>query len=245
MFLPTDKDNKEDRNYNEDSNNASRLSIVNKKCIHYNDEVLLPLCIGKVHKELGLKVGWPVAESTKAISWFDGDIEQLRTMMFEAREALDEARRMCRNTHSAAATGTRQPCDVSPVFRVSRKPQSSRTARGDTVVGRADKIRDLLAGELWAKGRTLDGNYRKKRARFDFLASVPELLEVCWKRHSIRWSFVEASNDRRRCRDGAGVRGRSRTPVLVLSHVRCGRHGICGRRSSYCNGRRCQCLARR
>ena len=89
-----------------------------------------------------------MAESMKAISWFDGDIGQLQTMMFEAREALDEAKQICRNKHSAAATGTQQPCDLSPVFRILRQKQNSMTARGDNTVGLADKIRDLFAGDL-------------------------------------------------------------------------------------------------
>ena len=68
---------------------------------------ILPF-IDSFRKELGWKEGQPAAESVKAISWFDGDIGQLQTIMFEAREVLDEAKRICRNKHSAAATGTRQ-----------------------------------------------------------------------------------------------------------------------------------------
>ena len=93
VFLRADKDKKEDRDNNEDSDNATRLSIANKKFIHYNDEVLLPF-IDAVRKDLGWKEGQPVAESMKAISWFDGDIGQLQTMVFEAREALDEAKQV-------------------------------------------------------------------------------------------------------------------------------------------------------
>ena len=40
VFLRADKDNKEDRNTNKDSDNAPRLSVANKKCIYYNDQGL-------------------------------------------------------------------------------------------------------------------------------------------------------------------------------------------------------------
>ena len=70
------------------------------------------------------------------------------------------------------------------------------TARGDNAVGLSDKIFHLFifAGELRTKGLSLslDGNYRKKRAPFDFLARVPELLEACLKKYYSRQLFVEA-----------------------------------------------------
>lgn len=68
------------------------LSIANKKFMHYNDKVLLPF-IQAIRERLGLKEGQSVPEWMKAVSWFDGDIGQLQTMLFEAREALDEAER--------------------------------------------------------------------------------------------------------------------------------------------------------
>jgi len=52
----------------------------------------------------------------KACSWFDRDIGQLQTMIDEAREAMDDAEKTVRNKHSAASTGTQQPCDLVPLF---------------------------------------------------------------------------------------------------------------------------------
>ena len=113
-------------------------------------------------------------------------------MVFEAREAVNEAKQICRNKHSAAATGTQQPCDLSPEFRLLRQKQNSMTARGDNSCGLVDDVRELFAGDLRKKGLNLDGNYRKKRALLDFLACIPELLEACLKKSHIRQSFVEA-----------------------------------------------------
>lgn len=69
------------------------LSITNRKFIHYNDDVLLPF-IRKFCEKLGWKKHQPVPECLKSVSWFDGDIGQLQTMLYKAREALDEAERI-------------------------------------------------------------------------------------------------------------------------------------------------------
>ena len=92
--------------------------------------MLLPF-IRSIREKLGWKNGQPVPESLKACSWFDGDIGQLQTMLFESREALDDVEKICRNKHSAAATGTQQPCDLSPIFRLLKEMQKRVTAKDD------------------------------------------------------------------------------------------------------------------
>ena len=103
-------------------------------------------------------------------------------MCFEARQAMDETERICRNKHSAAATGTQQPCDLSPVFRLLRHLQNNSTAVDDNTRGLAQTIDNLFAVLLRRKGLNLDGNRRKKRALIDFLLCLPELLEAVLKK---------------------------------------------------------------
>ena len=103
-----------DRKDRPDDGDEKALSIANKKFIHYNDDVLLPF-ICAIRQKLGWKRHQPVPPSLKAVSWFDGNIGQLQTMLYKAREALDTSERLCRNKHSVAATGTQQPCDLSAV----------------------------------------------------------------------------------------------------------------------------------
>mmetsp|Transcript_11132 Transcript_11132/g.23782 ORF Transcript_11132/g.23782 Transcript_11132/m.23782 type:complete len:92 (+) Transcript_11132:1069-1344(+) len=90
--------------------------------MHYNDMVLLPF-IRAIREALGLKKGQPIPDCLKCVSWSDGDIGQLQTLLFEAREALDDAEKIYRNKHSAVATGTQQPCDLSPVVRLLKHLQ--------------------------------------------------------------------------------------------------------------------------
>ena len=60
---------------------------------------------------------------------------QLQTMLYEFRESIDLADRIVCNKHAASATGTQQPCDLSPVFRLFEKHQKRNTAKNDRVSG--------------------------------------------------------------------------------------------------------------
>ena len=113
-------------------------------------------------------------------------------MIYEAREALEEAKLICRNKHATAATGSQQPCDLSPVFCLLRQLQKMTTTKYDVACGLSEDIHELFAVHLRAKGLNLDENCRKKRALIDFLLSVPELLEAVLKKKHIVNSFVEA-----------------------------------------------------
>eukprot|EP00581_Thalassiosira_minuscula_P029319 CAMPEP_0183773492 /NCGR_PEP_ID=MMETSP0739-20130205/39167_1 /TAXON_ID=385413 /ORGANISM="Thalassiosira miniscula, Strain CCMP1093" /LENGTH=201 /DNA_ID=CAMNT_0026014477 /DNA_START=100 /DNA_END=702 /DNA_ORIENTATION=+ len=165
VFMRADQKDRKDSNY---------LSIANKKFMHYNDEVLVPF-IRAIREALGWKKGQPVPECLKAVSWSDGDIGQLQTLIFEAREALDEAEMICRNKHSAAATGTQQPCDLSPVFRLLKQLQLRSTAKDDVACGLAERIDKIFSTYLREKGLNLDGNPRKKR---DLLLAKRENVSV-------------------------------------------------------------------
>ena len=84
-------------------------------------------------------VGWTpgteVDDWLKCCSWFDGDIGQLKTMLYEACEELDKLDKIVRNKHSTAATGTQQPCNLSPIFKLIKLLQSKTTATDDKTVG--------------------------------------------------------------------------------------------------------------
>ena len=112
-------------------------------------------------------------------------------MLYEERAATDDAERIVRNKHSAAATGTQQPCDLAPIFRILRQLQSMTTAVDDTACGLAEYIKQLFV-DLRGKGLNLDGKRRKKLGLIDFILCIPEMLEAVLKKKLIRKSFVEA-----------------------------------------------------
>ena len=114
---------------------APRLSIANKKFMHYNDDILLPF-IESTRETLGWKEGQEIPEWTTTVSWFDRDIPQLQRMLFEAREAVDLALRIIHCKHAAAATGIHEvgcgcnrcvkPASSTPTSVAARPPSRAR-----------------------------------------------------------------------------------------------------------------------
>ena len=134
--------------------------------------------------------GQPVPEWLEAILWSDGDIAQLQTFLFEAREALDEAERIVRNKHTASSTGTQQPCDLSPVFRLIKAVQARLSGKDTMKKQFIDMIDELFDKQLKEKGLNLDGNPRKKRALIDFLLTVNEMMDKCMTEKNVRKGFI-------------------------------------------------------
>ena len=128
-----------------------------------------------------------------AISWFDGNIPQLQTMLYESREAANLANRIIRNKHAASSTGTQQPCDLSPVFCLRKKYQQRSTAKNDRVSDLRTIVLELFSGkELLDKGLNLNTNRGKKKGLIDFLCCLPEILEQTMTMNNLSTPFVEA-----------------------------------------------------
>jgi len=124
---------------------------------------------------------------------FDGDIPQLQTMICEAREATDIALNIIRNKHPAAATGSYQPCDLSPVFRLLKFVASRSTAKNSHAVSHLRKnLEEIFSVSLRLKGLNLDHNPRKKKALMDLLLCMPENYEAVLKEKHGQKSFLDA-----------------------------------------------------
>ena len=93
------------------------LSIPIKQIIHYNEDILLHF-IKSVREAVAWEPGQQVPEWMTALSLSDGDIPQLQTMLYEACKTVDVTNHVIRNKHAATATGTNQPCDLLPIFRL-------------------------------------------------------------------------------------------------------------------------------
>ena len=162
---------------------------LSKKSFTIND-VYLPW-IRELRKQLGWVEDQPVPENLKVVSWCDGDIGQLQTMLFESLEAKDETKRNCQNKHSAAATGTQQPADLALIFQVVRQMASSVMAKGDSAVAWSITILTLCSTTLRKQGLNLDGNGQKKKGLIDLLVCNPETHETGLKKKNIKKAFVE------------------------------------------------------
>ena len=146
--------------------------------------------IRELRKKLGWVEGQPVPKSLKAVSWCDGDIPQLQTILFESREAEDEKKRICRNKHSAAATDTQQPADLSPIFWILTKVASTVTAKGDSAVGLATPHPTLIH-RLKKIGSQFGWRLPGKGVLIDYLVCSPEMPEAALKKKNTKKGFVE------------------------------------------------------
>ena len=113
-------------------------------------------------------------------------------MLFEAREAIDIAKRILWNKHSAAATVTQQPCDLSPVFRLLKFMQARATAKDVVATGLGNTIDELFAHDLRRSGLNLDRNPRRKKALIDYLRCLSEMLEKTMTKENLQMPFVKA-----------------------------------------------------
>ena len=164
------------------------LSIMNKKCMEYNDYVLLPF-IREICQLFGWVPGQPVPEWLEAILWSDGEIAQIQTLVFEAREAIDEAERIIRNKHPASGTGTTQPADLTPVFKLLKAIQRKLDGKESLNKKLIEMLHNLFNVELKKDGLNLDGNPRKKSALISFLLVVNEMIDKSCTESNIQKGF--------------------------------------------------------
>ena len=136
--------------------------------MHCKYDALLPF-IRQICEKLEWKPCKSIPDWMTAISWFDGNIPHLQTMMFEAREALDNSECIIRNKHTVSSAGTQQPYNMSPVFYLLKDLQERTTAWNDISVGLADTIHNIFAFQLRTGGLNLGSSPQKKKIFIDFL----------------------------------------------------------------------------
>ena len=105
--------------------------------------MLLPF-IQSIREALGRKPSQTITEWLTTISLFDGDITQLQSVLFEAREALDNDGNTICNKDLAATTGTPQHCDFSLVFCLLKALQKQTMVTNNTAIGLAESSMTCL-----------------------------------------------------------------------------------------------------
>lgn len=161
--------------------------IPHKKFAHYHRTVFLPF-VKKCREQLGYHDDDnEIPDELSAVSWCDGDIPQLSTIIQESQQELDVEGKITSNKHSAARSGTEQPCDLSPVFRIIKALQKVTTAMNDpplglkgTFVKLFTDLKDILCL------RTM-----KKNALIDILTCLPGIVTKAAPKDNIQEGFVE------------------------------------------------------
>ena len=102
---------------------------------------------------------------------------------------MDEAERIIRNKHPASGTGTTQPADLTPVFKLIKALQKKLDGKESMSKKLIEMLKNLFNVELRKEGLNLDGNPRKKSALISFLLVVNEIIDKSCTESNIQKGF--------------------------------------------------------
>ena len=156
-----------------------------RRFAYYRDEVYIPF-IENIRKSMGYEPGTPVPEAFTVVSSQDGDAEQRRVLTDERRLEREGMLRIITNKHNPARTGTEQPADLTPVFRML-KQQGGRT----TSAGMQSTLRTNFERDYAALGSALNIKPTHFESLKDFILSAPEILAKSATATNIRAGFLE------------------------------------------------------
>jgi hypothetical protein len=160
------------------------IEVDTRRFAYYRDEVYITF-IENIRKSVGYEPGTPVPEAFTVLSSQDGDAEQRRVLTDERRLEREGTLRIITNKHNPARTGTEQPADLTPVFRML-KQQVERT----TSAGMQSTLRTNFEREYTALGNALNIKPTHLESLKDF--SAPEILAESATAANIRSGFLEA-----------------------------------------------------
>ena len=134
----------------------------------YQDEVLKPW-IERVRKDLDSDFSYDTEVPTKmkAVSWMDGDLAQVATVIDDVAEFAKLGVTVCKQ--NAGRTGVEQPADLCPVFKLIKKYISDTTSTDNPLTQRFRKKLEkaFKTNEVLSK---LKLKPTHKNALLDFLA---------------------------------------------------------------------------
>ena len=155
----------------------------------YRDDVFLPF----VSRQRTLCDGWnegcDIDDSLRVVSWCDGDIQQIATIVEDETLQKFKSLKIVANKQSAARSATEQAADLAKVFKTQHALQYMTTAANVDPSNHPMK-RVIMQGfeEMMDKGLNL--NLIKRKALIDFLSCIPEVLTKAATRSNIVHGFV-------------------------------------------------------
>ncbi len=167
------------------SNPQNNIDV--KRTKYYRQNILIPYIRAMRKVCDGWNEGEPVPDELHAVSWCDGDISNLKTVIdaeglkFEAEENITS------NKHSAAKSAGEQPCDLSKVFLYLKRTQKQVTIDTYAV---SWYIRDRIHAALKEHSHELNLRERKLRTLLTFLSTLPRMLSNVAKADIIIDGFV-------------------------------------------------------
>ena len=136
-----------------------------------------------------LSEGNPIDDSMQVVSWCDGDIQQVATIVEEESLEKFKSLKITANKQSAARSATEQAADLAKVFKSQHALQRMTTVQNVDPVNHPMK-RTLQQGFVKMAAKELNLKLDKRKALIDFLACIPEVLTTAGKRSNVVHGFV-------------------------------------------------------
>jgi hypothetical protein len=132
----------------------------------------------------------PIPDELSSVSWCDGDLAQIATIVEEDTMSIYSTEKICVNKQNAARSGTEQAADLTTTFKMLHKLQRK--------VSLADIYSDdhglKFVVEHGFRNLAAQGKLRlrpnKTHALVDFISSVPQILSQAATPANIRHGFV-------------------------------------------------------
>ena len=156
----------------------------------YRDEVFIPF-VQKIRTVFADWVeGTPIPEDLFAVSWCDGDLAQIASIIDDDSVSLYNQHLIIANKQNAARSGTEQAADLGKQFKAMKGLEKSVTVSA-TPLERHPLKRSITKAfsKLQDEGR-LYLKDTKKKALVDFVASYPEMAVKGLTREGIMEGFL-------------------------------------------------------
>jgi hypothetical protein len=132
----------------------------------------------------------PIPDELSAVSWCDGDLAQVATIVEENALPIYVNEKICVNKQNAARSGTEQAADLTTTFKMLHKLQKKVSLQD--VPGEDHPLKFVVANgfrDLAYQGK-LRLRPNKTQALIDFISSVPQILSQAATQSNIRHGFV-------------------------------------------------------
>ena len=131
-----------------------------------------------------------VDASLTAVSWCDGDFAQVASIVSQESIREDDANRIVSNKHSAARTGTEQPCDLANVFSIMNKLQKRITVKH--LEASQHPMKKVIVDTLKKHENVLNLATKRKGPLVDFLSTLPTNLTRAATHENIVHGFIQS-----------------------------------------------------
>jgi hypothetical protein len=155
----------------------------------YRNKVLLPFVAQVRTAYFGHEPGTPVPEELRAAVYCDGANLQLKAITNPEQQLLDKELKICDGKQAGGATGTQQPCDLSPVFRLLK--QMEKQSKSEDMMP-CVQLRRIIVDVIKSNSDIVCLAKAKVDQIAGFASRLPAMMARVVSAKNIQRGFVEA-----------------------------------------------------